>query len=61
MIQMIIEEDPVDDSAAKANQNFLSISPMIRETLENRRAWEIREGNHASVVLMKPKYLRPKS
>ena len=51
---MIIDEDPGDDGAAKTNQNFLSISPMIRETLENRRAAEIRAGNHASVALLHP-------
>ena len=55
---MIIEEDPVDDGVAKTNQNFLSINPIIRETLENRRAWEIREGNHASVALLSPKNKR---
>lgn len=38
MIQKIMEEDPTDDGLARTNQNFLSISPMIRETLENRRA-----------------------
>ena len=50
MIQMIMEEDPTDDGASQDNKtNFLSISPMIRETLENRRAQEIREGRHTTV------------
>ena len=50
MIQMIMEEDPTDDTATQDNKtNFLSISPMIRETLENRRAHEIRAGRPTTV------------
>ena len=45
-----------DDGSEITNQNFLSISPMIRATLENRRAFEIREGkSDASVGLLTPK------
>ena len=40
MIQMIMEDDPVDERTGEegGTNNFLSISPMIRESLENRRA-----------------------
>ena len=40
MIQMIMEDDRVDDKTGEegGTNNFLSISPMIRESLENRRA-----------------------
>lgn len=51
---MIMEEDPVDDGSERNKHNFLSISPMIRETLEIRRAKEIREGNRATVNLLNP-------
>lgn len=41
MIQMIMEDDPVEDDKTGeegGTNSFLSISPMIRESLENRRA-----------------------
>ena len=54
---MIMEEDPLDDGSAKTNNNFMSISPMIRETLEQRRAKEIRDGNHMSVGILAPEMI----
>ena len=47
-----MEEDPLNNNDARTNQNFLSISPMIRETLENRRAQEIRLGKPMSLSMV---------
>ena len=38
MIQQILEEDPMDKADARTNAQFLSISPVIRDALEKRRA-----------------------
>ena len=38
MIQQILEEDPLDKADARTNAQFLSISPVIRDALEKRRA-----------------------
>ena len=52
MIQQILEEDPLDKAEARDNAQFLSMSPVIRDALEKRRAHEIRQGTHVSLSLL---------
>lgn len=46
----------MDSKSIHNNQNFLSMTPMIRETLEKRRAEELISGrvNHQSMMLLNP-------
>ena len=57
MIQQILEEDPLDKAEARNNAEFLSISPVIRDALEKRRAHEIKQGNHVSMSLLSPQMI----
>lgn len=61
MIQQILEEDPLDKAEARTNAQFLSISPVIRDALEKRRAQEIKQGNHVSMSLLSPQMIGYKS
>ena len=56
-----MEEDPLDQKSIHNNQNFLSISPMIRETLEKRRVQEIKAGNHQSMIMLNQMMIDPRN
>ena len=61
MIQAIIEEDPLDKQQARQKQHMLSISPMIRATIEQQRALELKRGNRKSASLLDPGLYNPSS
>ncbi len=56
-----MEEDPLDQKSIHNNQNFLSISPMIREQLEKRRVQEIKAGNHQSMIMLNQMMIDPRN
>ena len=51
-LQEIREEDPLDAKSRANTQHFLSISPMIRETMEARRAQELMRGGAPMTLSM---------
>jgi len=52
LIERVMQEDPTDANGDRNNMDFMSITPVIRETLEKRRAEEIRQGRVASMILL---------
>ena len=52
LLERVMHEDPTDTKSVSNNANFMSISPVIRDALEKRRAEELRQGRHASMSLL---------
>ena len=50
----------MDQQSVQTRQNFLSISPMIRETLERRRAEELRDGRPVTMSLLERGLIDPR-
>ena len=47
----------MDKADARSNAQFLSISPVIRDALEKRRAQEIKQGNRVSMSILSPQMI----
>lgn len=52
LIERVMEEDPTDLRNARNNNDFMSISPMIRDTLEKRRVEELKQGRFTSMTML---------
>lgn len=57
LIERVMEEDPTDPKNARNNMDFMSITPMIRETLEKRRVEELKQGRFVTMSMLDGNYL----
>ena len=52
IIQHIMEEDPLDGQLFSRTQTFMSIQPMIRENMENRRMQQLKQHGMTNEIYM---------
>ena len=52
-----MEEEQYVHNDLRNNTDFMSITPVIRDTLEKRRVEEFRQGRHQTMSLMNPRQM----